>query len=85
MVGNAVSRSRGLSRSSQFLPWAIGSSLFANAATCISVSYFDQSFLFLYLTLAVIGSMKSFGFDAKRAIVATNQPSSEECFAKQAA
>lgn len=40
----------------QFLVWALGASLFAHAATCISVSYFDQSFLFLYLTLATIVS-----------------------------
>lgn len=40
----------------KFMIWAFGSSLFANAATMISVSYFDQSFLFLYLTLGAIGS-----------------------------
>lgn len=38
----------------QFLVWTLGASLFAHVATCISVSYFDQSFLFLYLTLAMI-------------------------------
>jgi len=42
-----------------FLVWALGASLFAHAATMISVSYFDQSFLFLYLTLAAIGSIWS--------------------------
>lgn len=40
----------------QFFAWALGAALFAHAATCISVSYFDQSFLFLYMTLAAIGS-----------------------------
>ena len=40
----------------KFMVWALGASLFANAATMISVSYFDQSFLFLYLTLGAIGS-----------------------------
>jgi len=44
---------------SQFFLWALGASLFGNAATMISVSYFDQSFLFLYLTLAAIGSLWS--------------------------
>ncbi len=39
----------------QFLLWACGCSLFAHAATCISVSYVDQSVIFLYLTLAVAG------------------------------
>lgn len=42
----------------QFLIWALGASLFAHAATCTSVAYFDQSFLFLYSTLAGIVSMR---------------------------
>ena len=40
----------------EFFFWTLGAALFAQAATMISVSYFDQSFLFLYLTLGVIGS-----------------------------
>ncbi len=40
--------------------WAIGSALFAQAASCVSVFYFDQSFVFLFLNLAVIGSVFSF-------------------------
>jgi hypothetical protein len=45
------------SRDVQFLAWAFGSALFAHAVTCVGVSYFDQSFLFLYLNLAMISSM----------------------------
>lgn len=41
----------------RFLVWTLGVSLFAHAATCVSVSYFDQSVLFLYLTTAAIGSV----------------------------
>jgi len=41
----------------QFFIWALGASLFSHAATCISVAYFDQSFLFLYSTLAAIASL----------------------------
>lgn len=40
-----------------FFIWAVGASLFAQVATMISVSYFDQSFVFLYLTLAATGSI----------------------------
>lgn len=43
----------------QFLIWTLGAALFTHAATMISVSYFDQSFIFLYLTLAAIGSLWS--------------------------
>jgi len=36
----------------KFYCWAIGASLFAHAMTCLSISYFDASIIFLYLTLA---------------------------------
>jgi hypothetical protein len=39
--------------------WALGSALFAQAASCISVYYFDQSFIFLFMNLALIGSLHS--------------------------
>jgi hypothetical protein len=39
--------------------WALGSALFAQAVSCMSVYYFDQSFIFLFLNLAVIGSLYS--------------------------
>ena len=45
-----------LESESRFMVWALGASLFAHAVTFISVSYFDQSFLFIYLTLALISS-----------------------------
>jgi hypothetical protein len=44
-------------RAEQFMIWALGAGLFAHAVTCISVSYFDQSSLFLYLNLAALGSV----------------------------
>jgi hypothetical protein len=55
-IGRLTGTSRGTGNDRKFLFWAFGSALFAHATTCISVSYFDQSILFLYLTLAVIGS-----------------------------
>jgi hypothetical protein len=42
-----------------FILWAFGALLFTHVASFISAPYFDQSFVFLYLTLAVIGSMRS--------------------------
>ena len=48
-----------LSSQSQFMIWVFGASLFAHSITFVSVSYFDQSVLFFYLTLAVIGSVWS--------------------------
>jgi hypothetical protein len=58
-VGTASRHAPGTDRSQQFVVWALGCSLFAHAATFISVSYFDQSIVFLYLTLAAIGSAHS--------------------------
>ena len=41
---------------SGFLLWAFGSSLFALASAGLSVSFFDQTFVFLYVVLGTIGS-----------------------------
>lgn len=39
-------------RQSSFLAWTLGSALFAIAITSVSISYFDQSILWLYMTIA---------------------------------
>ena len=57
-IGRAL-HSDNLPPKNQFMIWAFGASLFAHTITFISVSYFDQSFLFIYLTLAVISSTQS--------------------------
>ncbi len=48
--------SRGKDGKNAFLYWGLGSALFAHAATFISVNYFDQCLMFIYLTLALVGS-----------------------------
>jgi len=50
-VGKTV-KTLGHDAHSAFVIWCVGASLFANAVSCIGVSYFDQSVLFLLLTLA---------------------------------
>ncbi len=47
------------SKEDAFIIWCLGSALFAHTATMISVSYFDQSFIFLYANLAAISSLNS--------------------------
>jgi hypothetical protein len=42
-----------------FIVWCFGAALFVYAVTSISVSFFDQSFIFLYITLAAISSLCS--------------------------
>ncbi|MES2439818.1 MAG: hypothetical protein V4584_12150 [Verrucomicrobiota bacterium] len=42
-----------------FMIWCFGATLFAHAATSISVAYFDQSVLYFWLSLAVISSIHS--------------------------
>ena len=56
LVGQAFQPDDKLLPVSGFIIWALGASLFSHAVSFISVSYFDQSFLFLYLTLAAICS-----------------------------
>jgi hypothetical protein len=55
-VGQTIKEDSSQSLVVQFMVWSLGASLFSNVTTMISVSYFDQSFIFLYLTLAAIGS-----------------------------
>lgn len=64
-VGRIVRQRNDLEPASLFMIWALGSSLFAHAATFLSVAYFDQSFVFLYLTLAIIGSAWSVTMTAR--------------------
>jgi hypothetical protein len=42
----------------QFIIWCVGSALFAHTATCISVAYFDQSYIFMFLCLAATASLR---------------------------
>ena len=58
-VGQTVQHGDSLPSEARFIIWTLGASLFSIAATSFSVSFFDQSFLFLYLVLAVIGSMRN--------------------------
>lgn len=55
-IGKALQKSKFENLANQFFIWAIGASLFAHVVTFISVSYFDQSIVFLYITLGAIGS-----------------------------
>ena len=57
-VGQSLRQAADFSPDSRFTIWALGASLFSHAATFISVSYFDQSVVFLYLTLAAICSLR---------------------------
>ncbi|MBK6854915.1 MAG: hypothetical protein IPG93_25910 [Burkholderiales bacterium] len=45
--------------SSHLVIWALGAALFGHVVTFLSVSYFDQSVIFLYATLAAIASTTS--------------------------
>ena len=49
---------RGAPSREHFLLWALGASMFAHTATSISVTYYDQSFLFFYLVPAAVASVR---------------------------
>lgn len=57
-VGQSLQQAADLSSDARFMIWAFGASLFSHAATFLSVSYFDQSVVLLYLTLAAISSLR---------------------------
>lgn len=44
----------------KFITWCLGAALFAHTATCVSVAYFDQSYIFMFLCLASISSLHIF-------------------------
>lgn len=56
-VGECLRQGEEDSWEEQFFIWALGAALLSQAATCISVSYFDQSYVFLFLNLALISSL----------------------------
>lgn len=58
-VGKAVREVDERSAGDRFIIWSLGAALFSHAVTSLGVSYFDQSFLFIYLTLAIISSARS--------------------------
>ena len=58
-VGNVVEEVSRDDPGGAFLVWCFGASLFSHAVTGISVSYFDQSVIFVWLDVAIIGSYYS--------------------------
>jgi hypothetical protein len=56
LVGRSL-RFTGVHSDWGFAVWCLGSALFAHTITFVSVSYFDQSIVFLYLLLGAIGSL----------------------------
>lgn len=57
-IGVVVKRLEQTSKAEAFAVWCLGASLFSHAATSISVSYFDQSFVFYFLCIAAAGSLR---------------------------
>lgn len=57
IVGLSIRNEDYIKQGNLFFIWSIGASLFVHTVTFISVSYYDQSFLFIYLTLSAIGSL----------------------------
>lgn len=58
-----------IGRDDQKLVWTLGATLFGHAAGFISVTYFDQSIVFLYLNLAMIASLYAVLIRQQRAAV----------------
>jgi hypothetical protein len=57
-VGKALNGGENASREDQFLIWTLGAMLFGHAVSFFSVSYYDQTVVFLFWLLACIGSLR---------------------------
>jgi len=57
-IGRTVDRLQGDSEAARFI-WGLGCCLFAHAIAFLGVSYFGSMYVFLYLTIAMIGSLSS--------------------------
>ncbi len=57
-IGKALKVNKEAPAEQQFLIWTLGSILFGHVTTFVSISYFDQTVVYLYLTLACIGSLR---------------------------
>jgi hypothetical protein len=58
-VGKALDLCPAAPPRERFHIWLLGAILFGHAVSFISVSYFDQTVVFFYLSLAMIGSVYS--------------------------
>lgn len=63
-VGQSVKEADDQPWDEQFLHWCLGAGLITQAATCISVSYFDQSYIFLYINLAIVSVLHAANADS---------------------
>jgi hypothetical protein len=57
-IGKALQANKNAPADRQFLIWTLGAILFGHVTTFVSISYFDQTVVFLYLALACIGSLQ---------------------------
>jgi hypothetical protein len=56
-VGQSIRTMPEVFQDQRFMLWCLGAGLFAHAVTSLSVSYHDQSMMFLWLNIAAISSM----------------------------
>lgn len=57
-VGRALRANRQAPFNQQYLMWTLGCMLFGHVTNFFSISYFDQSVIFLYVLLAMIGTLR---------------------------
>lgn len=57
-VGRALRANRKAPFNQQYLMWTLGCMLFGHVTNFFSISYFDQSVIFLYLLFAMIGTLR---------------------------
>lgn len=63
-VGRMVRAQSLLEDNKAFMVWCLGAALFAHTVSCISVAYFDQTYIFMLLCLAAASSLHATGLAA---------------------
>lgn len=58
-IGEIIKLNENLDLNKRFIFWTLGASLFSIAATSLSVSFFDQSFIFVYMNIGIISSIRN--------------------------
>jgi len=75
-LANARKSAADNSPTTEFMLWAIGCTIFAQMATCVTVAFFDQSYLFIYLMFAAVTSIHAAGRQDKKDVILNSNISS---------
>jgi len=69
LLGRTINEFRQVGDPAEFVPWCVGSSLFAYCVTFLSVSFYDQSRVMLWMILGLVPGLCIVTFDSGEATI----------------